>query len=103
MTGEMITQIGMVIITVIGAIVTYIVVPYIKSRATEAQQDNIKSWVEIAVQAAEQLMNSPGMGENKKLFVLNFLKSKGITLSEDQLNILIEAAVYQINNVKATN
>lgn len=100
MTGEMITQVGTIVIAIVGAVVTYVLIPYIKSKTTKDQQDNIKTWVNIAVQAAEQLMDGPGMGENKKLFVLNFLRNKGITLSENQLDILIESAVYQINNIK---
>lgn len=97
MTGELFTQIATVLITVFGAVMTYLIIPYIKSRTTQAQQENIKVWVDIAVQAAEQIMNSPGLGENKKVFVLNFFRNRGIDLTDDQLNMLVEAAVYQMN------
>lgn len=93
----MFTQIATVLIALFGAIVTYLIIPYIKSRTSQEQQEHIKTWVDIAVQAAEQIMNTPGMGENKKIFVLNFFRSKGIDLTDDQLDMLIEAAVYQMN------
>lgn len=97
MTGEMFTQIAAILITLLGAVMTYLVVPYIKSKTSQEQQEQIRVWVDIAVQAAEQIMNTPGMGENKKLYVLSFLNNKGIHLTDDQLNMLIEAAVYEMN------
>lgn len=103
MTGEMFTQIVMIIITILGAIITYLVVPYIKSKTTQKQQEQIQTWISIAVNAAEQILNTPEMGENKKEFVINFLRNQGINLAEEQLNMLIEAAVYQMNLSQNTN
>lgn len=99
----MFTQIVMIIITILGAIITYLVVPYIKSKTTQKQQEQIQTWISIAVNAAEQILNTPEMGENKKEFVINFLRNQGINLAEEQLNMLIEAAVYQMNLSQNTN
>lgn len=87
-----------VIIPIIGAVITYLIVPFIKSKTTIEQQKNIEFWVEIAVNAAEQIFGS-GLGEKKKQYVIDFLNSKGINITEKELDILIEAAVFEMNNV----
>lgn len=93
-----ITPIIEIVITLIGAIITCILVPYIKSRTTKEQQDEILQWVKIAVAAAEQLFDGVGRGEEKKAYVLEWLKSHGLHVDEDKLDALIEAAVYALNH-----
>lgn len=100
MSNEAIIQIGTIIIALIGAIITYIVVPYIRSKTTGEQFRNIEYWVKVAVSAAEQIFNQPGQGEKKKEYVLNFLQDLGIKITIEQLEILIEAAVHEINKNK---
>jgi len=97
MDNNAVIEIGTIIIALIGAIITYIVVPYIKSKTTAEQYKNIEFWVEFAVKAAEQIFNQPGMGEEKKQYVIDFLTSKGINITIEELNILIEAAVQELN------
>ena len=101
MNTELILQITLAIISIIGAIFTYVLVPYFKARTTEAQQDKIMTAVEIAVMAAEQIFSTPGMGDEKKKYVLKLLYDKGIKLTDAQLDAIIEAAVYQMNQIKA--
>ncbi|WP_425446395.1 phage holin, LLH family [Dethiothermospora halolimnae] len=54
-------------------------------------------WIVRSVYAAEQIFQGSNLGEKKKEYVLSFLRSKGIKINEEQLNILIEAAVGKIN------
>ena len=75
-----------------------VVMPYIKSRTTAQQQAEINAWVKIAVTAAEQIYRGSGRGEEKKAYVLNWLAEHGITLDEDRIDALIEAAVYELNH-----
>ncbi|MGF7059299.1 phage holin, LLH family [Brassicibacter mesophilus] len=100
MNNDAVVQIGTIIITLIGTIFTLIVIPYIKSKTTVEQQKNIEFWVKFAVQAAEQIFNKPGLGGKKKQYVINFLKNIGIKITMEQLNVLIEAAVHEINKGK---
>jgi F0F1-type ATP synthase membrane subunit a len=93
-----ITAIIEAVAVLVAAVVTVVVVPYIKSKTTTGQQERINAWVRVAVAAAEQIYNSAGQGEKKKSYVLAFLKSHGITLDEQRVNVLIEAAVYALNN-----
>ena len=71
--------------------------PYIKSKTTAEQQKEINAWVKIAVSAAEQIYTGSGRGEEKKEYVINWLREHGITVDEAKLDALIEAAVYELN------
>lgn len=82
----------------LAAIITALVIPYIKSRTTTAQQQQISAWVRIAVQAAEQMYIGSGRGAEKKAHVVAFLASKGITLDTASIDALIEAAVYELSH-----
>mgnify|MGYP000000648123 CR=1 FL=1 len=82
----------------IAAVITAIVIPYIKSKTTAQQQAEINAWVKIAVSAAEQIYNGSGRGEEKKAYVLNWLAEHGITLDEARIDALIEAEVYELKH-----
>ncbi len=51
--------------TLIGALVTAFLIPYIKSKTTDAQRKEMLEWVKIAVAAAEQIYKGQGHGEEK--------------------------------------
>lgn len=84
--------------TLAVAIITTFVVPYIKSKTTLEQQTQINAWVRIAVTAAEQVYEGPGQGDKKKAYVLTWLAGHGISVDEDKLDAMIEAAVYELTN-----
>lgn len=90
------TQIVMALLTLVVAIVTSFLIPYIKSRTTLHQQEQINGWVRIAVAAAEQLITGSGQGEARKQYVLGFLQDHGYTLDDAQIDAMIEAAVWQL-------
>ena len=89
------------VISLLGTIITVVLVPYLKSKITEKQRDNIYTIVSLAVSAAEQIYFKPGEGEKKKEFVINYLSSKGIKLTIEDLNIFIEAAVKELNIIQS--
>ena len=91
------TPIVNAVITLIAAIVTTFLIPWIKSKIDAAKIAQIVEWVGIAVRAAEQIYNESGMGEKKKQYVLNFLADKGFTLDPNSINAMIEAAVKNLN------
>ena len=90
MSADAIVQIGTAVIGLLGMLITYFVIPYIRTRT-------IAFWVGVAVDAAEQIYKESGMGATKKKYALEFLNKKGIKLSEADLDALIEAAVCQLN------
>lgn len=81
----------------IAAVITGILVPYIKSRTTAEQQEIINTWVEIAVTAAEQIFVGSGRGGEKKKYVIEFLSNKGFKIDEASVDAMIESAVEALN------
>ena len=92
-----ITPIVEAVVAVVCAVVTCVLIPYIKSKTTTEQQKEINAWVKIAVSAAEQIYTGSGRGEEKKAYVLEWLRSHGITVDDEKLDAMIEAAVYELN------
>ena len=93
-----ITPIIEAIITVIVLCITTFLIPYIKSKTTAAQQEQIQAWVNIAVMAAEQLIQGSGKGAEKKEYVIKWLNEHNITFDAEKLDAMIEAAVYKLTN-----
>lgn len=89
-----------VIIPILGAILTYLIVPFIKQKTSKEQRENIYFWVRIAVNAAEQVYREKGQGKLKKEYVIEFLTNKGINMTIEELDVLIEAAVKELNMVQ---
>ena len=93
-----VTPIIEAVFLLIAAVITAIVIPYIKSKTTTQQQAEINAWVKIAVTAAEQIYNGSGRGAEKKAYVLNWLKQHGVTVDEAKLDAMIESAVYELKS-----
>lgn len=91
------TPIVEAIAALIGVTITCILVPFIRSKTTAEQQKEINAWVKIAVAAAEQIFTGSGRGEEKKEYVIAWLKERGFVVDEGELDALIEAAVYELN------
>ena len=92
-----ITPIVNAVIALATALVTAFVIPWIKSKTTAAQREEIDAWVQIAVTAAEQIYKGSGRGEEKKEYVLNFLKGKGFEVDTASVNLMVESAVKNMN------
>ena len=93
-----VTTIIQAVFALIAAVITVIVIPYIKSKTTAQQQTDIEGWVRVAVSAAEQLYKGSGRGPEKKAYVLEWLKQRGITVDEAKLDAMIESAVYELKS-----
>ena len=92
------TQIVVALIGTLAAIITRYVIPLIKAKIDAGKLEKISFWVKIAVEAAEKIYKEPGMGEQKKEFVIDFLNQHDILLDEQQVDVMIEAAVLQMQN-----
>ena len=90
------THIMEAIIALVVAVITAFVIPWLKGKIDADKLEQIKLWVTVAVEAAEQLYNGTGRGEEKKAYVVKFLQEKGFTLDPDSLDKLIEAAVFNL-------
>ena len=90
------TPIMEAIIDLVVAVITAFVIPWLKGKIDADKLEQIKLWVTVAVEAAEQLYNGTGRGEEKKAYVVKFLQEKGFTIDPDSLDKLIEAAVFNL-------
>ena len=92
-----ITPVVNAVIALIAAVVTAFVIPWVKSKTTAAQREEINSWVKIAVTAAEQIYSGIGKGKEKKAYVLKFLEEKNLKIDEESVDLMIESAVKNMN------
>jgi len=92
------------VITVAVVLITRYVIPKLKEEIGAEKFDTIAMYVDYAVRAAEQIFVGTGLGEQKKEYVLNFIngildKTK-YSITEEELNVLIESAVRDLNTAK---
>lgn len=78
---------------------TRYLVPWIKDKCDADKLAVAEKWAKYAVLKAQQVLWTES-GQNRKAYVTEFLKelliAKNIALSDEQLDILIEAAVKQM-------
>lgn len=93
-----ITPIIEAIIALAAAVLTTVIVPYIRKRTTATQQAEISNLVKVAVTAAEQIYTGSGRGAEKKAYVLAWLQTNGVIVDGERLDALVESAVYALKN-----
>lgn len=88
-------------------IVARYAVPYIKSKINGSELEWIYAWAVKAVKAAEQTQTGEHMGKYKKSivkeFIQNVAREKNFSITDDQIENLIEAAVYAMKQEDARN
>ena len=89
------------LIMIIMAVLSAYVIPWVKARIGNARLEQMSQWAALAVSWAEQIVDKTGAGADKKIMVESFLKdlltSKGLVLTDKQIDILIESAVRQMH------
>lgn len=79
-------------------------VPLIKEKIETSKYAWVAKWIDRAVLAMEQTISESGSGAERKAKVIEFIKKlliqKNISITDDQLNTLIEAAVWAMKNGK---
>jgi adenylylsulfate kinase-like enzyme len=91
-------QIILAIIALLGTVITAIVAPYIKAKYTAEKRQEAYEYVTIAVRAAEQVLKAiDPSGEKRKAYVLAFMDQMGLKVTDDELDVMIEAAVKELN------
>lgn len=91
-----ITEIVVLAVSLAVALATAFVFPQLRARLSAEQLAQLKLWVRIAVQAAEMLYVGTGRGAEKKEHVQKFLHERGLTVDMDEIDALIESAVYEL-------
>lgn len=97
--NEIIFEVIKIVVMVAALVITRYLVPWIREKIGAERMTEVEKWVRFAVLKAQQVMQSE-TGADKKAYVTQFLKellmAKNISLSDEQLEVLIEAAVKQM-------
>lgn len=98
--NEILFEILKAVIALVIILTARYAVPWIKLQVENTKYEWILQCARLAVKSAEQTILGDKTGPEKKAIVTEFLKEqlikKNITMSDEQLDILIEAAVYTL-------
>ena len=79
---------------IIGALLAYYIIPVLKAYIAKYWDENLLDFVKSCVYAAQQTMEN---NVDKKRYVLaqvgEWIRMKGMDISDEQIDILIESAV----------
>lgn len=99
MDKELLTMIVKIVLAIIGTVLTYYVIPYLKSSVDSTKWNDIMQFCEKCVEAAEKKY-TPEEWREKKLYVMtlvaNYCEKIGIPISTDDLDALVEGFVKEI-------
>lgn len=94
--NEMIFEVLRLVVLLAVFVVTCYLIPWIRGKIGQDKLDEITKWANAAVLMAQQVYAAK-TGAERKAIVVGLLKdiliAKNISISDDQLNMLIEAAV----------
>lgn len=98
---EMMLTIFRLVLLIVLAVLTRYIIPYLQKLVDNTELVYLRQVASDAVVAAEQTINTAGSGIEKKEIVTKFIKnmliSKNISISDQQIDSLIESAVYLLN------
>ena len=96
---DIILEILKLTIMIATMLITRYAIPWLKAKTENSVMQALIDWTGQAVLAAEQTHDA-GTGAEKKAIVTEFIKrllmQKNISLSDEEINTLIEAAVRQM-------
>ena len=91
-----ITQVLLAAVAFIGAVLTGLAIPWLRTKTTAAQYEQLIDWTKIAVSAAEMLFAGTNRGEEKLQYVTGRLHERGLTFDEETVRATIEAMVWEL-------
>lgn len=86
-------------VTIIGAILTAFVIPWIREKIDESKLDKLLEFTDLAVRYAEQVYTPDQWQEKKETvyeYILEKAESIGLNLTEKDINLLVEGVVHEI-------
>lgn len=91
-----------IVLSMAAALITVYVIPYLKELKNNEEYSALFDMVEVAVYAAEQTIKTGGADKKEAvmLYLTNWARAKGIEVSSEQINQLVEAAVFSMNQIK---
>ena len=99
MKEEIFVKIILTLISILGAIVTYYLIPWLKVKITDQKLKQLYSFIEYCVRWAEQEY-TPEEWKKKKGQVYNkakiYLSELGLKLTDEQLDTIVEGIVNEV-------
>lgn len=87
-----------VVLIILGYVIRIIVLILGTYAIRFIKKHELEEWVKFAVQSAEQVFNTPGLGKQKKEYVKTVVKEK-FKITDEELDVLIEAKVEELNRL----
>jgi LL-H family phage holin len=102
MDKEIFLMVLEVVLTLAVAVITGVVVPYVRSKIETDKLSKLDYYVKLGIRSAEQIFDGDGKGEEKKKYVVNYIteiinRNLKIDITPEELDTIIEGMV---NNVK---
>lgn len=99
--NEIILNILELVVVIAVALITRYVIPWVKSNIAVNENAILIDLVNAAVLYAEQTMDGGKVKKDAVMaLVASELAKRGINITEEQINALVEAAVYAMNQNK---
>lgn len=100
--NDLFLKIVSALITILVALITSVVIPWIKSKITAEQMELLDKYVEYAVRCAEQIY-TPEEWQEKKVFVMDYItqvinQKLNLTLTYEDINTLVEGVVQEVKH-----
>ena len=86
-----------IIITLAATLASVFLIPWLKSKTTAEQREDMLKWVDIAVAAAQQLYYEAN-GSDRLAYALELLQAKGFNVEDVALQDAVEAAVLKLHH-----
>lgn len=97
-TFEILKLVLQIVLIVMGAVVLPNLKAYLAEKTTKEQRENAKFWASLAISFVEDAYEGKGQGKLKKANVISWLKTNGINITADQMDILIDEIVKEFND-----
>lgn len=88
-----------IVVAVSTVFISVYVIPLLREKLNDSKYQRLLEMVEIAVRAAEQTIKADGAVKKDEVvkFVTQWMLAHGIAITQDQLDQLIECAVFNMN------
>lgn len=96
--SELTFNILKIAVTLATVFISAYLIPLLKEKLNDSKYNRLLEMVEIAVRAAEQTIHSEGSIKKDQVtqFVTEWMLDHGIAITQDQLDQLIEACVFNM-------
>lgn len=97
------TEIILAVISLIGVVLTGVIIPFIKSKLNTEQLDVLNYWTNVLIAAAETEFKGEKMGTLKKEWVLNQLELLGLKFDREAVSIAVDGLCRDLTSKGVIN